>query len=153
MRVALGEVLRALLGYSVELAENAEDALAIIRSGGTAFAAVLVDRNLPGMTGDDLVARLAEGWPATPVVLMSGDGDAAHDADEVHPRSAYQLRHLKKPFSVQVLGRVLEEVIADPSVQSPVATQSASASAPGGADERWRRTDARQGSNPRNLRE
>ncbi|MGH9127132.1 MAG: response regulator [Acidimicrobiales bacterium] len=107
MLAALADVLEILLGYSVDAAQNAEEALAILRACRTAFDVLIIDRTLPGINGEELIIRLAELWPATPVVLMTGGITTGFPL----PTSAGPIRHLKKPFTSRELGRVLDELV------------------------------------------
>lgn len=108
MLAALADVLRILLNYSVDAVPNAEEALRILRACRTAFDVVIIDRTLPGINGEELVIRLSELWPATPVVLMTGGITTGIRP----PRSAGPIRYLKKPFTSQELRRVLDELVA-----------------------------------------
>jgi DNA-binding NtrC family response regulator len=110
MRAALMKVLQLLLGYSVHLAADAEQALALLDTCETAFSVVISDRILPGMSGDDMLVRIAELWPSTPVVLMSGDVGGFRELDSVPP-GAGAVRCIKKPFTSQELARVLAEAV------------------------------------------
>jgi two-component system, cell cycle sensor histidine kinase and response regulator CckA len=61
-----------------------------------AIAACLVDVSMPDMPGPELAARIAERWPATEIVLMSG-------FDEVDVATAPHTRFLRKPFTEREL--------------------------------------------------
>jgi CheY-like chemotaxis protein len=66
-------VRRALLeeqGYQVQIASNGEDGLKLFIR--TAFDVVVTDYRMPVMTGLELIRRIREVRPATPVVLLSG---------------------------------------------------------------------------------
>ena len=71
--------LRALLnasGYATEAAESAEQALHLLQ-GGAGPRVALVDLNLPGMNGIDLIRRLEELDPSIRPVLRTAAGDEA----------------------------------------------------------------------------
>ncbi|MBL8174062.1 MAG: response regulator [Bryobacterales bacterium] len=58
------------LGYSITVSSDPIDAAAIIAS--TAFDLIITDYKLPHMSGVDLIAKIREMHPATPVILISG---------------------------------------------------------------------------------
>ena len=69
--------LRALLsasGYVTAAAESAEEALTLLKDRPTPRIA-LVDLNLPGMSGIDLIRRLEKLDPSVHAVLMTGASD------------------------------------------------------------------------------
>ena len=69
--------LRALLsasGYATAAAESAEEALTLLKDRPAPRVA-LVDLNLPGMNGIDLIRRLEQLQPPVHAVLMTGAGD------------------------------------------------------------------------------
>src|SRR3954447_13043665 len=66
--------LTALLdasGYSTEAVESAEDALKALRGGRHAPEVALIDLNLPGMSGLDLIDRLKQLAPDVFPVLIT----------------------------------------------------------------------------------
>lgn len=75
----IGTLARALLareGIEVEVAADGEAGLAAARAAAPAL--VLVDSNLPGMSGAEVIAALrADGATATvPILMMSADASA-----------------------------------------------------------------------------
>ncbi|UEM22358.1 response regulator [Skermanella mucosa] len=63
------------LGYEVGCCISAEEALSVIREEPGAWDLVISDQMMPGMSGQELAARLAEDFPRLPVILCSGYGD------------------------------------------------------------------------------
>src|SRR5690349_19272652 len=57
-------------GYEVQTAASGAEALALLR--GAEFALVVTDRRMPGMTGDQLAARIKIDWPVMPIILLTG---------------------------------------------------------------------------------
>ena len=57
-------------GYRVIACTDGEQALAAFTGGGVDL--VLTDLMMPGMSGNDLVERIKQLSPATPVILFSG---------------------------------------------------------------------------------
>jgi DNA-binding response OmpR family regulator len=68
-------VLRALgeAGFQALEAASGSEALALLGTGGApAVGLVITDWSMPGMSGVQLAARLAEQWAGLPVLLVSG---------------------------------------------------------------------------------
>ena len=115
------ELLRVALtgdGYSVATATNGREALRHLRSTASTCIIVL-DLALPVMDGRQFrAAQLRDrslAW--IPVVLLSGDGEAAQHARELGVRSL-----VRKPVDVDVLRRALRRVgcrLARPRVEQP----------------------------------
>lgn len=59
-------------GYRVLQAEDGHKALELVRSGREPIAMVLLDRSMPGLCGDQIVARLRELDAELPVALLTG---------------------------------------------------------------------------------
>jgi CheY-like chemotaxis protein len=77
------------LGYDVEEAGSAEEAVQILANGG-AFDIVITDHLMPGMTGVDLARHIQSIRPQLPVLLVSGYAES-DGVDSDLPR-------LTKPF-------------------------------------------------------
>jgi PAS domain S-box-containing protein len=100
--------LRALLeraGYSVIECESGHAALAAVDREGEALDAILLDRSMPGLSGDEVLARLADAHCEVPVVLLSGQ----LGSDEAHALAAAVL---SKPVESSVLLKTLNSAIA-----------------------------------------
>jgi DNA-binding NtrC family response regulator len=83
--------------YEVTTAPDGESAITCLTKP---FDVVLADMNMPGMTGCELAKWVAEHWPATRTVLMSGH-ELPCDACPYSPRCTF----IRKPFR-------LEEIVA-----------------------------------------
>jgi len=81
-------------GYAVEGAASAEEGLAMVAS--SAFDAVFLDIELPGIDGLEALSRLRASHPSLPVVMVSGNATVER-AVEATKRGA--LDFLEKPFS------------------------------------------------------
>ena len=57
-------------GYEIVLAANGREALAELE--GRAFDLVVSDQKMPGLSGARLLAQIAERWPGTARMLLSG---------------------------------------------------------------------------------
>jgi PAS domain S-box-containing protein len=100
MRDMTSEVLRAL-GYAVEAAGSAEEALALLE--GAAFGVLITDVGLPGMSGYQLAER-ARPMGIRAVLFASGYGPSGG----LPPGSFW----LQKPFSLENIQQALK-LIAD----------------------------------------
>ena len=97
-----------LNGYRVVKAASGEDALGIVERENP--DAVVLDLRLPGIDGWEVLRRLEEAgrFPATPVVLLSAQVDAATAARAVELGVH---AHLAKPFSAAELSGVLRRLL------------------------------------------
>lgn len=110
IRHAVGRLFRRE-GWDVVTAAGAGEAIAALE---TAMAdAVLLDYHLPGMSGADLSAEIAERWPALAgrLVFISGDPQLTAEALPAACRGA---RLIPKPFDLLELAAVLRGVLDAP---------------------------------------
>ncbi len=87
-------------GYHCDWVTDGEQALARVRRHPPDL--ILLDRVLPGLTGDEVVARL-KGDPRTrpiPVIMLTGKGD---ESDELVGLALGADDYISKPFSLKVL--------------------------------------------------
>jgi FixJ family two-component response regulator len=104
-RVALVESLSSL-GYGANGYASAEDYIALI--GGKSFDCVVTDIHMPGMSGLDLMKRLAAGGSTTPVVLITARSDTNLEAKAAAAGAACLLR---KPFEINNLIECIEGAV------------------------------------------
>jgi len=103
-------------GYEVHAAGNGADALAILGRLDRPPSLVISDVVMPGMQGDELVARVREDAPGTPVLFISG---FAADVLSSQGMALQGAAFLQKPFAV-------EELLAHAALLAPVtATEGA----------------------------
>jgi CheY-like chemotaxis protein len=96
-RKALAALL-LIYGYPVKAVESAEDALQLLDSGESPEVA-LVDLDLPGMSGEELLKHLARDYPDVRAVLLTAaDSDRlaslGHDGRVMHLRKPVDLDRL-----------------------------------------------------------
>lgn len=117
MRALLVDVLSEK-GYKVEEAENGAEAL--IRLRARSFAAIVLDKNMPGLSGLDLLPGLRTICPETPVILITAFGDVGTYVDAIE-RGAFE--YIFKPFRMEELLRVLQRALPSGrhTVRSPFA--------------------------------
>lgn len=97
----------SLLGYNVLTAQDGQNGLDIFGRSSTEIDLVMLDLNLPFMTGEEVLSRLIEMRPDVKVVISSGT--AVQDiSDNVIVNASCCL---KKPFRMADLADVLRNVI------------------------------------------
>jgi FixJ family two-component response regulator len=104
-RVALVESLSSL-GYGADGYASAEDYIGLI--GGKSFDCVVTDIHMPGMSGLDLMKRLAARGSKTPVVLITARSDTNLEAKAAAAGVACLLR---KPFEINDLIECIERAV------------------------------------------
>jgi two-component system cell cycle sensor histidine kinase/response regulator CckA len=105
------EVAREFLesgGYTVIEARDGADALKRVESHQGNIDLLLTDMVMPGMTGQDLSARLLRNRPDLRVLYMSGYSERAA-VDSAHGDSSMRL--LAKPFSRWALLRAVHDIL------------------------------------------
>jgi len=94
-------------GYEVVQARNGAEALLHVHR--EAFAAILLDKNMPGLSGMDLLPGLRVICPHTPVIVITAFGDA-HTVAEGTEKGASGC--LFKPFRMDDLTAALRGALA-----------------------------------------
>ena len=87
-------------GYLVLTAATGHDAIGMIRTPLSPIDVVILDINLPDVSGTDLCARVREIHPSLPIVVCTGQDDAREAARMI------QLgvhRYFRKPISPEEL--------------------------------------------------
>jgi len=95
-------------GYSVELARDGKEAVALFTSRPDDFAAVLLDLTMPVMRGEDALHAIRQVRPHVPVVLSSGytEADAMARFSEAAPAG-----FLQKPYTATALARRIKQAV------------------------------------------
>jgi DNA-binding NtrC family response regulator len=96
IRDTLCELLAA--NHSCQTADTAEQALAQLEA--QRFDVVLTDVSMPGLSGMELLNRVLELYPGTPVFVISGLSDQ-EQAQSLISRGAFD--YLLKPFRLEVV--------------------------------------------------
>jgi len=95
-------------GFTAEPFESAEAVLACSRL--PAFHAFLLDVQMPGLSGLQLIDRLRDGQVTAPVILVTSCNDLA---TRKHATRAGALALLGKPFNADELIGLLRQALAD----------------------------------------
>ena len=103
------ETLYELLSteYSCQTADTAEEALARLQA--QRFDVVLTDISMPGLNGMELLSRVLELYPGTPVIIISGHSDQDH-AQSLISRGAFD--YLLKPFRLELVEESIKRALA-----------------------------------------
>lgn len=104
-RIAIGRLLDAS-GLQVVLYESADEIVA--HPPSAALGCILLDVEMPGLSGLDLQARLTEIAPALPVVFLTGHGDIQ---SSVRAMKAGAEDFLEKPVSGEALLAAVERAL------------------------------------------
>jgi len=104
IRETLDELLSA--SYSCQTADTAEEALAKLEA--QRFDVVLTDISMPGLNGMELLKRVVEKYPGTPVIIISGHSDQDH-AQGLISRGAFD--YLLKPFRLEAVEESVKRAV------------------------------------------
>jgi len=63
------------LGFNIEIAENGAQGICMVGEGS--YDVLLVDQNMPEMTGLEVVRQLATTFEAPPIIMVTGNGNEA----------------------------------------------------------------------------
>ena len=110
--IMLSALLRDVLreqGFEVEAVADGRVALDRLRA--TVFALVLLDVNLPGMTGLEVLAHIHDEAIPCRVVMMTADLTPATVLQAIREQAC---RYLPKPFSPAAAVQMVREVLAAP---------------------------------------
>ena len=101
--------LLATLGFSVVTATNGSQGIAQFCSGPAAFALVVLDLTMPGLSGEETLAGLRGIAPAVRVLFISGYSDNARAA---RLAGTAPVGFLQKPFTREALELKLRELLS-----------------------------------------
>ena len=104
IRETLLELLEG--NYQCQVASTAEEALRKLQA--QRFDVVLTDVSLPGLSGRELLARVRELYPETPVIIVSGLSDQ-EQAHSLISRGAFD--YLLKPFRLEMVEESVKRAV------------------------------------------
>lgn len=116
MRALLADVLTDE-GYAVDQVANGAEALIRLRTDS--FVAIVLDKNMPGLSGLDLLPGLRTICPDTPVIMITAFGDVATYVDAIE-KGAFE--YIFKPFRMEELLQALRRAL--PSGTRPLPSPS-----------------------------
>jgi DNA-binding NtrC family response regulator len=94
------------IGYLVKTAAQGAEALRLVDDFHPDV--VLLDLNMPGMPGTEVLARLRQQYPQLPVIIVSGGADA-EVAMSTLAEGAFD--YVMKPFTLEGLERIVGAAI------------------------------------------
>lgn len=106
VREPTGEYLGSR-GYTVLQAKDGNDALQVLEHYPGHVDLLLTDVIMPGSSGRELAARVAQLRPGIRVLYMSGYTEAMMARHGIDPANGF----LQKPFSLAGMGRKVREVL------------------------------------------
>jgi len=89
-------------------AQSGSDALQIVKN--ETIHVIMSDQRMPGMMGDELLAQVAKGSPATIRILLTGYADIQDVIRALNTGGLY--RYLTKPWDLDELMEVLHDAAA-----------------------------------------
>lgn len=101
-------------GYETAVAIDGRAALAHLERQQEVIDLLLTDVRMPGLTGNQLLARMRELRPEAPVIVMTAFG-SVEQAVEMVKAGAFQ--YLTKPFQTDELLKVLEAALSQSASQ------------------------------------
>lgn len=104
-----------LYGYAVSCAEDGGDAMEMLQ--GDSFHGVLLDLNLPIISGHEVLARARQTFPDLPILIMSASQTRIRAAKE---SDAGACCYISKPFGIAELKQALHSCFGP--AQQPVAS-------------------------------
>jgi CheY-like chemotaxis protein len=107
--VGLGQEILMLLGYDVVVCTSSVEALEVFRMAPQRFDLVITDQTMPHMTGEELALALRRLRSDIPIILCTG---FSHIMQAERAQELGIDAFLMKPFAVQDLARVLQQVLA-----------------------------------------
>jgi CheY-like chemotaxis protein len=106
----VGGLLRDLLvalGYSVKVTRHGAEALELVPVFQPSV--ILLDLQMPGMSGTEVLDHLRRDHPELPVVIVSGNQDRAI-AERMLSNGAFD--YLPKPFGLDILASIVAAAVA-----------------------------------------
>ncbi len=98
----------SMLGYSVILASDGEEAIRIFKGQMSAIDLVIIDVVMPRLSGKETYAAIKDLKPSIQALFITG-----YQIDEAHTGFIIErgLDAVQKPFSIETLGRKVREVL------------------------------------------
>jgi DNA-binding NtrC family response regulator len=112
MRTLLRRVLESD-GHRVKERDRGTHVLAALRE--SSFDLTVLDKEMPGMTGFDVLPLLRREFPRMRVLLITAFGGRQVEASALRLGAT---RYLEKPFQLSRFREVVEGLLADPSSES-----------------------------------
>lgn len=111
LRDALGQILGT--DYRIEIATSGEEALEVIAElvqAQTEIPLIISDQMMPGLKGDELLARIHALYPKPLKVMITGQATAEAVGNAVNQADLF--RYMAKPWSETLLIGVVQDALA-----------------------------------------
>ena len=107
--VKLRSSIESMLGhtYDVSGASNGQELLDRLAQDGN-FDLILLDNNMPGMSGIEVLPKLGEKYPHIKVVMFSGDKGIKEEC-----LRAGSSAFVEKSVSIQEVSRIISDVLSE----------------------------------------
>ncbi|HOW64172.1 MAG TPA: PAS domain S-box protein [Candidatus Paceibacterota bacterium] len=106
--VLMGRKMLLRLGYRVTSCTSSIEALDLFRTRPQSFDLIITDQTMPRLTGCELIGKIREIEPHTPVVLMTG----FHAGVTSEKLAALGIHHLMmKPYTMETLARMTHQAL------------------------------------------
>ena len=109
-RSALDVVMRALDGYRLYFARDADEGLRMARHL-VSLDLLVTDYLMPSMTGDELIGRVREKRPSLKVLIVTGHSDILEGENLAWWQAE---AHVAKPFRLEDLRQAVAGLIGPP---------------------------------------
>lgn len=103
-------VMRTVLayeGYQVEEAADGREAIDIFSQKSDELDLVMVDQNMPGLSGTETLARLRQLSPGLKAVVLSG-ASLEEEASDENVRTRYLLKPFRNEELIEIVGSMFE---------------------------------------------
>ncbi|MBF0379592.1 MAG: response regulator [Magnetococcales bacterium] len=100
----------ATLGYEVLEAEHGLKALEVLRKSADEIAVIMLDWNMPGMNGLEVlkIIKASDDWKHIPVMMVTTESEKGHIIQAVRHGA---IQYVTKPFSPEELAnKILESL-------------------------------------------
>lgn len=100
------------LGYDVVCAKNGYEALEIVHAQAASIAAILLDREMPGMNGLDVTLEIKKHpkWSRIPIIMQTGSGQSEQVKEGIDAGVFY---YLIKPLKEELLKATVAAAIRE----------------------------------------
>ena len=94
-------------GYNVKTSSNGADGLKLIAKGDIDL--VITDLRMPGISGEEVLAKVTAETPGVPVIILTGHGSIDSAVDAMR-HGAYDF--LTKPLNLDQLGMIVQRALS-----------------------------------------
>lgn len=102
------EIMLSRLGYRITVSSNGQEALEIFNSNPDSFDLIITDQTMPVMSGDILISELRKVRPEIPVILCSGNLQAA---DNSMQKEENPTAYIHKPILIKDMQNAINMVL------------------------------------------